>query len=85
MACPTCNHAMQKLFGKWSWCPRCGTLIDRSEQPLPVAVPKLVGSHAALVASVQRFVKNAVCDCVEGGPGFVCDVCEGKAALAAAK
>ena len=36
-----------------------------------------------MLAACQRFVKNAACSCSEGGPGFVCDVCEGRAAIAA--
>lgn len=26
MACPTCDHTMQKCTDNVYWCPRCGTL-----------------------------------------------------------
>ena len=42
-------------------------------------------AHDALVAACERFVKNGVCTCIDGGPGFVCDICEARAALALAR
>ncbi len=50
MACPTCDHTMQRLGCQLScrgtfWCPRCGTLLVKRDSPLvdeTVAAPALV-------------------------------------------
>lgn len=43
--------------------------------------PQCCACHEALLAACKRFVKNAECTCEGGGPGFVCDACEGRAAI----
>jgi hypothetical protein len=44
---------------------------------------RAANSHAALV-SIARRVSRYECTCADGGPGFQCEVCEAKKALAAA-
>lgn len=39
----------------------------------------------SMFAALVRLTRNAECTCADGGPGFVCDVCEGRAALAKAE
>lgn len=43
-----------------------------------------VNAHDALVAACERIARNGECTCHDGGPGFQCDVCEARAALAKA-
>lgn len=45
MACPTCDHTMQKLPVEnppHFWCPRCGTLAVGLTSRLDTSAPKLV-------------------------------------------
>ena len=59
MACPTCDHTMQKLgeteHPTW-WCPRCGTLKGErhvmGKTHVVVEAPKLVERGRSLVRSV---------------------------------
>lgn len=54
MACPTCDHTMQRLTDGITWCPRCGTLkydggyFGNHYQPDP-DVPKLVNQIIKLI------------------------------------
>lgn len=43
MACPTCDHTMQRIVDSLSWCPRCGTLKTSGvPEHLEVERPKLI-------------------------------------------
>lgn len=45
---------------------------------------RLIAAAPELLAACERIVKGE-CTCADGGKGFVCDVCEAKAAVAKAK
>ena len=50
MACQTCDHTMQGLAdGRFFWCPRCGTLMDKYRKSLES--PMLVGRVRDLLSS----------------------------------
>lgn len=46
-----------------------------------VANANLLAAAPKLAAAVKRLTRNGVCTCTDGGEGFVCDQCEGLAAL----
>lgn len=50
-----------------------------------VANARLIASAPDLLAALERMVKGAECTCEDGGPGFICDVCEARAAIKKAK
>lgn len=50
----------------------------------PEANGHLIAASPDLLAVCKRFVLNAECTCHDGGEGFRCDVCEGRAAIAKA-
>lgn len=41
MACPTCDHTMQGISDGYFWCPRCGTLKRRDDEPAHTTQPQL--------------------------------------------
>lgn len=53
----------------------------KAKCPIRDANARLIVAAPDLLAACQRLVKNAECTCAEGGPGFTCDVCEGRAAI----
>ena len=58
MACPTCDHTMQRLNGDvnmfYFWCPRCGTLVENSRGELTQEAPKLVNRCREFEASCYQ-------------------------------
>lgn len=59
MACPTCDHTMQKIADEPAmfWCPRCGTIFDRADQierdDLDLGIPMLVGRVECLLDETE--------------------------------
>lgn len=49
------------------------------------ALRRVQAAAPDLLAACERFAKGAECTCTDGGAGFVCDVCEGRAAIARAR
>ena len=68
---PSTTEIELRLYG--------GEDADRDAETMAQA--RLIVAAPKLRAALERFVKNGVCTCVDGGPGFQCDVCEGAAAL----
>ncbi len=58
MACPICDHALQRLEGSpaWFWCPRCGTICH---VPLP-ALPEMNACVPMLVTRCREFEKHHI-------------------------
>ena len=54
------------------------------EDPIGLATAHLVTAAHEMLAVCLR-VANGECTCADGGPGFTCEVCEAKAAVAKAK
>lgn len=46
---------------------------------------RLIAAAPAMLAALERLTRQAECTCHDGGENFTCDVCEARAALAAAK
>ncbi len=55
MACPTCDHTLQRIAEETAWCPRCGTLVDGNPE-----APKLVERAALLVNHVREFTEYSI-------------------------
>lgn len=66
-------------------CLRCEVDSDDCDYDMAHANARLIAAAPQLLAACERFCRNGICSCADGGPGFVCDVCEGCAAIAAAK
>ena len=58
MACPTCDHTMQKIAEAVWHCPRCGTIADPHGRAVPQLVERVVQFCGTLTDDDARIIAN---------------------------
>ncbi len=58
MSCPACDHTMECVVPDLFWCPRCGTIRARADEP-GVANPLFLNQSPKLVERCREFAATA--------------------------
>ena len=56
MACPTCDHTMQRFDSGYFWCPRCGTL--KSDDEISIQRPMVVNRCREFASTLGDYWKQ---------------------------